>query len=121
MSSCSTGDFFKGLLFGTVVGLTAGILLAPKSGEETREDIKKLALDTTDKVEKYYLKARKDLLKKIEDVKKAGRKIDLEAYKKLVLKVVDEVKKNGELTSDAAKKIGMQLTDDWEDFKKAVL
>ena len=38
--SSSTDDFFKGLLFGAVIGAAAGVLLAPKSGAETRADIK---------------------------------------------------------------------------------
>lgn len=38
----SSEDFFKGLLFGTAVGLTAGILLAPKAGSETRRILKDL-------------------------------------------------------------------------------
>ena len=33
----SSDDFFKGLILGAVVGATAGILLAPKSGAETEK------------------------------------------------------------------------------------
>ena len=32
-----------GLLVGAIAGAVAGILLAPKSGKETREDLKKLS------------------------------------------------------------------------------
>lgn len=117
----SSDEFFKGLLFGTVIGVTAGILLAPKSGEETRADIKRLAQETGDKAEKYYRKAKREVLKKIEDVKAAGANLDLEGYKKLVLKVVEEVKKDGEVTAEIAKEIGMKLNDDWRDIKKSVL
>jgi len=117
----SSDDFFKGLLFGTVVGVTAGLLLAPKSGEETRADIKRLAQETGDRAEKYYLRARKEIIKKVEDIKDAGQNVDLEGYKKLVLKVVDEVKKDGEVTADIAKEIGMKLNDDWRDIKRTIL
>ena len=34
-----SSDFLKGLLLGGLFGAIAGILYAPKSGEETREDI----------------------------------------------------------------------------------
>lgn len=119
--SSSTDDFFKGLLFGAVIGATAGILLAPKSGLETRSDIKKLALDMSDKAQDIYLKARKQLEKKIENIKAAGKKIDLEAYKKLVMEVVDEIKNDSDVTSDTAKRIGMQLNDDWNEIKSAVV
>lgn len=117
----SSGDFFKGLLFGTVVGVTAGILLAPKSGEETREDIKKLALDTADKAEKTYSKARKEVMQKIEELKEAGKKIDVEEYKRLVTKVIDEIKTDGEVTSDVAKEIGEKLNKDWNRIKETAL
>jgi len=36
----AAGAAAKGLAFGAATGLVAGILLAPKAGEETREDIK---------------------------------------------------------------------------------
>ena len=116
----SSGDFFKGLIFGAVVGAAAGILLAPKSGEETREDIKKFAMETGDKAEKYYKRARRQVERKIEDLKEAGSNIDLDAYKKLIGKIVDEIKEDGEVTSDIAKKIGEKLSDDWKDLKSAV-
>ncbi len=67
--SSSTDDFFKGLLFGAVIGATAGILLAPKSGLETRSDIKKLALDMSDKSQDVYFKARKQVERKVKDIK----------------------------------------------------
>lgn len=35
----SESGFFKGLLIGGLMGLAAGILIAPKSGRETRADI----------------------------------------------------------------------------------
>jgi len=41
----SKGKFALGALFGAVVGLTAGLLTAPKSGKETRADIKAKAKD----------------------------------------------------------------------------
>lgn len=117
----SSGDFFKGLVFGTVVGVTAGILLAPKSGEETREEIKKFALDTADDAERIYRKARRDLRKKLADVKEVGANIDVNGYKKLVAKVVDEIKTDGEVTSDVAKKVGEKLSEDWNELKSALV
>lgn len=116
----STGDFFKGLVFGTVVGVTAGILLAPKSGEETREDIKKFAMETADSAEKTYRKAKRQAQRKLRDLKDAGENIDVDGYKKLIGKIVDEIKTDGEVTSDVAKKIGEKLNDDWKDLKSAL-
>ncbi len=38
-----------GAVVGAAVGVAAGILTAPKSGKETRDDIKKKAVDAKDK------------------------------------------------------------------------
>jgi gas vesicle protein len=117
MSNNSTESFFKGLLVGTVAGAVAGILLAPKSGAETREDIKKLTIDLKDKAEDLYSNAQKEVQKKIAQLKKAGEKIDENKYKSIVSEVVDEFKQDTEVTSSAAKKLGQQLRGDWNMIK----
>ena len=118
MSNNNAESFMKGLLFGTVAGVVAGILLAPKSGEETREDIKKLAEELKDKAEDAYAKARREVERKIAQVKKAGGKIDETKYKALVTEVVDEFKRDAEVTSSAAQKLAEQLKADWSMVKK---
>ena len=45
----NTGAFFKGLIFGVAAGAVAALLLAPQSGEKTREDLKKLAQEFGEK------------------------------------------------------------------------
>jgi gas vesicle protein len=120
MSNNSTESFFKGLIIGALGGAIAGILLAPKSGEETREDIKKLALEMKDKAVDTYNKARLEVEKKIEQVKKAGEKIDEGKYKRIVAEVVDEFKRDAKVTSSAAKQLGEQLSGDWEMVKREV-
>lgn len=117
----STGDFFKGLVFGAVIGAAAGILLAPKSGTETREDIKKFSSDVQDKAEDLYMSSRKEVEKRIKALKVAGKKLDLDTYKQLVSKVVDELKNDSDVAASTAKKIGEQLTDDWNELKSAVV
>jgi gas vesicle protein len=117
MSDNNTESFFKGLLVGTVAGAVAGILLAPKSGEETREDIKKLAVDLKDKATDMYAKAKREVEKKIEAVKRAGDRIDEGKYKSIVNEVVEEIKQDAEVTSSAAKKLGEQLRGDWKMVK----
>jgi gas vesicle protein len=118
MSHNSTESFIKGVLLGTFAGVIAGILLAPKSGAETREDIKKLAEDLKDKAEDLYAKARKEVEKKVASVKKAGEKLDETKYKALVTEVVDEFKKDAVVTSSAAQRLAEQLKADWNMVKK---
>ena len=120
MSHNNTGSFLKGLIAGALGGAIAGILLAPKSGEETREDIKKLAVDLKDKTVDTYEKARAEVERKIKQVKKAGEKIDEGKYKRIVAEVVDEFKRGTKVTSSAAKQLGEQLSDDWEMVKREV-
>jgi len=110
-------SFFKGLLFGTALGAIAGILFAPKSGEETREDIKKLAVDIKDKAEDLYNDARREVEKKVQQIKKAGEKIDEGKYKGIVAEVIDEFKRDAKVTSSAAEKLGEQLRGDWKMVK----
>ena len=54
------GDgFFKGFVIGGIIGAVAGILLAPKSGRETREDLGEEAGE--DLMEEVYQRHRFDL------------------------------------------------------------
>ena len=103
-------SFLKGAVLGAIVGAISGILLAPKSGKQTREDIKKLAEDLGDKAEEVYLNAQKELKTKIENIKKAGEQIDEEKYKVLVSEVVRNLRTNQEITEKSAEKLGKYLS-----------
>lgn len=45
------GKFVKGLLFGALTGAAGGLLLAPKSGDETRQQIKDQLDDVKDQID----------------------------------------------------------------------
>jgi gas vesicle protein len=111
-------SFMSGLTVGALAGVAAGVLLAPKSGKETREDIKKLAVDLSDKATDMYLEAKDRLDRKLDAIKALGKKIDEEKYLALVDEVVAEFKKE-DLDKDAAKKLGAQLRRDWGKVKRA--
>jgi len=53
------GKFFLGALIGGAVGAVAGLLTAPKSGKETRADIKKKADDTKKAADKKIKQGKK--------------------------------------------------------------
>ena len=120
MSEDKSFSFFKGAVFGAIAGAVAGVLLAPKSGAETREDLKKLALEVGDKGKDMYLDARRLVVAKLKVVRDAGEKIDKEKYESLVNEVLKEVKSDWSVTSDVAQKIGTQLREDWEEVKMAL-
>jgi len=114
-------NYFKGFFVGAVIGAVAGFLLAPQSGDKTREDIKKFALKTKDKAQDKYLQARKKVETKLVEIKEAGKKIDFEGYKKLVMQVVDEIKNDSDVTAQTAKEIGAKLNSDWNEIKSSIL
>ena len=51
------GDLFKGLIVGGLIGALLGILFAPKSGKETREDIARKTEELLGKAKEEYEKA----------------------------------------------------------------
>lgn len=53
--------FGVGILVGAVAGVLAGLLTAPKSGKETREDIKNKAKDVKGSAERKLKDAHKEL------------------------------------------------------------
>ena len=66
MANDRGGDsgFFKGILFGGVIGAIAALLLAPKTGREMREDICRHSSDLKDDIEQKLELA----VKKAEDI-----------------------------------------------------
>ena len=118
--SKQTDSFIKGLAVGAVVGTIAGVLFAPKSGEETRRDLQGLASNIKEKAVDTYTEARKKVEKKAKALKGLGEKIDEKKYTTLVNEVVDEYKSKDVLSSEAAKKLGSQLKKDWNSVRKAI-
>ena len=116
----NTRSFFSGLVFGLTAGAVAGILLAPKSGEETREDIKQFAVDMGDKISDKYQEAKVEVDKRVLELKEAGKKINWDVYKNLVNEVLNEFRKDGKVTAAVAKKMGTQLGTDWDQVKSAL-
>ncbi len=83
--SCSVTGFVLSFLAGAVVGGSIALLAAPKSGQTTRRQLKKVARDAKAKVEDYYDEVKDKAVEKAQD-----------SYQ--------EVKRMVESTVDAAKK-----------------
>jgi gas vesicle protein len=62
--------FLAGAVVGGAIGAGVALLFAPRSGEETREILKKKAEEFGDDIEKF----KKDVTPKIEKVKKDLKK-----------------------------------------------
>ena len=115
-----TISVLKGAVVRAIAWATAGILFAPKSGVETREDIKRLALEIGDKGKDLYLETRKKVLLMVKELQDTGKGIDKVKYEKLVNEALLEIKKDFSVTSEVAKKIGIQLRTDWVEIKGAL-
>lgn len=85
-------SFAKGALIGALAGAAAGILLAPKSGKETRKDIK-------DGAENLAKKSKGLVEKGVDEVKGV-----LERGKESVEDLADDVKAEIEKRKSAEKK-----------------
>jgi len=91
-SSCKNGSVLLAFLLGGVVGAGVALLMAPKSGQETREQIKKLADEAKEKTGAYIedMKSKattavekgKELLEKEKTVISAAIDAGKEAYEK---------------------------------------
>jgi len=62
-------NFLKGLIIGGAAGLAAGIVFAPKSGKETRDQIYSSSQDLLNKARTQYEGARQKVTELSEDTK----------------------------------------------------
>ena len=95
-------DVVAGVAFGAVLGALAGVLLAPKSGKETREDISK-----------YVSTTKEDLAKKLHQMKNVTKA----EYDKMV----DMVTEEGGATWNIAREDVDQLRKDLKERYDAVV
>jgi len=77
------GDFLKGVLIGGVIGAVMGILYAPKSGRETREDIGRKAEELVAKAKEEYEQALEKSRKTYETAVSRLKKIEEAAREKV--------------------------------------
>ena len=107
-----TNDFLKGVLIGGLIGAAVGILFAPKSGKETREDIARKTEDIIKKAkDEYELAVEKSKMAYESAIKKA-KEIQMMAREK-----VDDVE---EAVSDLTEKGKETLLDNKTRLKKAI-
>lgn len=65
----SSFNFAMGILAGMVGGVIAGVLLAPKSGEETRKDLKEAIENLHEKYSPEILEAKEQAMNAIKNSK----------------------------------------------------
>ena len=70
-----SGKVALGAVFGAIAGFVTGVLVAPKSGKETRADLKRTATDTKGTVIENANKAKGAAEKKAQEVKNWGEEV----------------------------------------------
>jgi len=95
----SKGKLAIGAVFGAVAGFVTGVLLAPKSGKETREDIKGAALKTKNNVVDEAEKAKDFAEEKVKQVRNKAENVVDDVTDKAT-----ELKNRAEQAVEGAKK-----------------
>lgn len=115
----SSGKFALGAILGAAVGAAAALLTAPKSGKETREDIKNKATEVSHEALRQLRKVEGELNKRISDAKRLVSKYEGEAKREVenlitrAEKMKDRaVKMTEELKADTKNKVDERFLDD---------
>ena len=87
------------VLFATIAGFAAGVLVAPKSGRETRADLKHKAEDAKDEVELKAKQAKAAATAAAGSVKTGAKSVEREARD-----MAKSAKKSGVTKKPATKK-----------------
>ena len=110
MSRRSRGLF--GLLAGIGIGVGAGMLLAPKSGEELRKDLTKKLNELLDKAKEIDVnEVADDFKKKVKELKKEIEDLDKEKALDLAKTKGEELKVKANELLDLAKEKGTPVLE----------
>jgi gas vesicle protein len=106
------GDLLKGLLIGGLIGAGLGILYAPKSGKETREDIAR-------KTEELLGKAKEEYEKAIEKSKRAYE-LAVQRLEELQLSAKEKVEDVENKINEFAQQSSETIQDNKNKLKRAI-
>ena len=107
-----SNDLLKGLFIGGFIGVVLGILYAPKSGKETREDIARTTEDLLSKGKEEYEKAVARSKSAYEEAVKRLKGLEISAKEK-----IEEIQSKA---SEATHKGADAIADSKNRLKKAI-
>ncbi len=97
---------------GAAIGVGAGILFAPKSGKETRQELKEKMSELTEKVKQLDSKKVKETItKKVEELEKEIKELDKEKVLKVAKDKANKIKKKADDLVLFAKKKGESVLE----------
>ncbi|MCI6265725.1 MAG: YtxH domain-containing protein [Erysipelotrichaceae bacterium] len=103
---------FGKFLAGIGIGAGLGILLAPKSGKETREDLKKMLEKFVEEVKNIDVNEVKDeFLKKVDEIKTEIEELDKEKVAKIAKEKAEDLKKKANELVELAKEKGTPVLE----------
>jgi gas vesicle protein len=116
------GSGFGKLVIGAGLGAALGLLFAPKSGEETRKDIKKKADELTKKVKEVDLNEVKDeLFNEFRELKEEIKNLDMDQAKIIAKDKGDELLEKVQELIEMAKEKGTPIVENSaKELKKRV-
>lgn len=97
----STKNLFKGLLAGLAIGGLLGVLLAPKSGKQVRQDLRRA-----------YKSTSKDIAKRINNIEDISKS----KYDQVVEAVINEYKKLDPMTQEQIESLKAKLQNKWSEI-----
>lgn len=92
---------FKTLMLGLAIGGVLGVLLAPKSGKQVRQDLKKA-----------YRATSKDIARRINDIEDISKS----KYEQIVEAVINEYKKLDPITQEQIESLKSILYSKWTEI-----
>jgi gas vesicle protein len=100
----SNKNLFKGIITGLAIGGALGVLFAPKSGRQTRQDLKRA-----------YRSTSRDIAKRINDLED----ISQSKYDQIVDAVVNEYQKLDPITQEQIETLKATLQDKWNEVAES--
>lgn len=102
----------KSFLLGAGVGLGLGLLFAPKSGKETREDLAKMISDLYEKAKQIDVEEVKNaIIVKTKELENTLKDLDKETAKQLIIDKSREVKIKAQELVDLAVEKGTPIVE----------
>jgi gas vesicle protein len=106
-------SFIKGTLLGVIAGAVAGILLAPKSGKETQDDLKRIVKETTGDLKLRVDGLTKELGTRVDDLTIVAKDLKGEAKDESqeLIKRADVFRQDLRIAGSNLAKDGAQVKD----------